>query len=343
MSKLNIHIPSGDHTRTLLCGLAVVALAAAFIPSPQASASGGGYGWPMKPFDRPHPVRGGFGDPRTVFRVEPSTSGVLTGGGKFAFHFGVDIAAPNGTPVYPVVNGTVSLVSHEKPRERVEVLGKDGRSYHYWHIRPTVRPGQRVEAQQTVLGTILAPYKHVHFGVFRGGRPVNPVSPGQLTPYADTTTPEVVGISVRADDTGPSLMPSLVRGRVVLIAEAYDRRDLRIPGVWNDMPVTPALVSWQLRGLTTKRVVGGIAADFRVTTPEDERFWSYYARGTYQNMSVFGSHYSWAQPGSFLFKLTRSSFDTRSVPDGVYDLVVTVSDIAGHTSSRSLRLTISNS
>ena len=42
-------------------------------------------------------------------------------------------------------------------------------------------------------------------------------------------------------------MPTLVRGRVVLVAEAYDRRDLRVPGVWNDMPVTPALVSWQLR------------------------------------------------------------------------------------------------
>ena len=38
----------------------------------QASAPGtgcsGSYGWPVKPFDRPHPIRGGFGDPRTVFQ-----------------------------------------------------------------------------------------------------------------------------------------------------------------------------------------------------------------------------------------------------------------------------------
>ena len=320
----------------------VLVLAAALIPSPQASATSRGYGWPVKPFDRPHPVRGGFGDPRTVFESLPSQSAVLTGSGKFSFHFGVDIAAPNGTPVYPVISGIVRLVEYGKPREHVEVAGEDGRWYHYWHIRPRVRVGQRVEARNTVLGTILAPYKHVHFAEFRGHQPVNPIASGHLTPYADTTTPEVTSISVRESDVGPAVMPSLIRGRVVFVAEAYDTRELRIPGVWNDMPVTPARVSWQLTSLTTKRAAGGVAADFRTTTPSNGRFWSYYARGTYQNMSVFGSHYSWAQPGSFLFRLTRSSFDTRSVPDGVYDLVVTASDLAGHSSSRSLRLTIRN-
>jgi len=108
------------------------------------------------------------------------------------------------------------------------------------------------------------------------------------------------------------------------------------------MPVAPALVSWRLQGLTTKRAVGGVAADFRTTLSSDPVFWSYYARGTYQNMAVFGSHYSWGQPGCFLFKLTRAPFDTRSVPNGVYDLVVTAYDVAGHKSSRSLRLTIRN-
>ena len=50
-------------------------------------------------------------------------------------------------------------------------------------------------------------------------------------------------------------------------------------------------------------------------------------------MSVFGPHYSWGQPGCFLFKLTRTPFDTQSVRDGVYDLVVTVTDIRGNHSS----------
>ena len=30
------------------------------------------YGWPVKPFNRQHPVRGSFGDPRSVFRGTPT-------------------------------------------------------------------------------------------------------------------------------------------------------------------------------------------------------------------------------------------------------------------------------
>ena len=111
-----------------------------------------------------------------------------------------------------------------------------------------------------------------------------------------------------------------------MVAEAYDTRQLPVPGVWQPMPVAPALVTWQLRQLSRKVATRGVAADFRRSTPPNERFWNTYARGTYQNMSVFGPRYSWAQPGCFLFKLTRAPFDTSSVPDGVYDLVVTVTD-----------------
>ena len=85
-----------------------------------------------------------------------------------------------------------------------------------------------------------------------------------------------------------------------------------------------------------------MAADFRQSIPSKALFWSYYARGTYQNMAVFSPHYNWGQPGCFLFKLTRTAFDTRSIKDGVYDLVVTATDIRGNHSSKSLRLTIHN-
>ena len=127
-----------------------------------------------------------------------------------------------------------------------------------------------------------------------------------------------------------------------MIAEAYDTRQQRIPGVWQPMPVAPARVAWRLERLGGKTAARGIAADFRESLPSNDRFWSYYARGTYQNMSVFGPRYSWGQPGCFLFKLIRTPFDTRTVPDGVYDLVVTVTDIRQNTSSKALRLTIHN-
>jgi hypothetical protein len=95
-----------------------------------------------------------------------------------------------------------------------------------------------------------------------------------------------------------------------MLAEAYDTRQLNIPGVWQPMPVAPARVTWQLRQLGGKVAARGVSADFRRSIPPNESFWATYARGTYQNMSVFGPRYSWGQPGCFLFKLTQSPFDT---------------------------------
>jgi murein DD-endopeptidase MepM/ murein hydrolase activator NlpD len=345
MSKLNTHIYCGERTRTLfwltaLCLAAISVIVAS--PAPRAVAASSAYQWPLKPFDKPHPIRGSFGDPRTVFSDPPTADGLLTERGKFNFHFGVDIWAPNGTSVFPVRSGRVSAVSHIKPREYVEVDVGDGRSFQYWHIKPVVRLGDRVEAGKTVLGSILRPFQHVHFAELRSGRVVNPLQEGHLAPYEDTTTPSVESISLRGTETGSALLPARVGGRVSMVAEAYDRRQLRIPGVWQPMPVAPARVAWRLQTLSGQRVARGVAADFRGILPSNDRFWGYYASGTYQNMSVFGPRYSWGQPGRFLFKLTRSPFDTESVRDGVYDLVVTVSDIRGNTSSKSLRLTIHN-
>ena len=339
------HISRGAMRHIALSFVAVVLVAAALGLAIQAAGAGTrhpGYGWPVAPFDRPHPVRGNFGDPRTIFAVPPSPEGVLTGTGTFSFHFGVDISAPDGTRVFAVASGTVSAVSKERTREYVTVDSGGGRSFQYWHIRATVRPGERVEAGKTVLGTIMTSFNHVHFAELQGGQAVNPLLPGHLTPYVDTTMPEIKSISLRASETGRDLLPSFVRGRVLMLAEAYDRRQLPIRGAWNGMSVAPALVTFQLKSLSGRVAARGVAADFRTTIPSNSLFWSYYSRGTYQNMSVFGSHYSWGQPGCFLFKLTRSYFDTRSVPDGVYDVVVIATDIRGNRSSKSMRLTIHN-
>jgi hypothetical protein len=284
-------------------------------------------------------VRGGFGDPRTLFKAPPTAQGMLTGRGSFAFHFGVDISAPDGSKVYPVVSGKVSRVSHEW----VAVDAGEGRSFQYWHIRATVQTGDRVTARKTVLGTILRGAGHVHFSELEKGRPVNPLRPGHLTPYGDTTVPSVQSITFRATETGRDLMPNFLRGRLIMVAEAYDSPELNVPAPWTGMPVAPALLTWRLQRVSGRIVVKEtVAADFRTTIPPKGAFWAYYARGTYQNMSVFANHYSYRQPGCFLFKLTRSPFDTRRIPDGVYDLIVTVTDIAGNEDSRARRVTIHN-
>ena len=59
-------------------------------------------------------------------------------------------------------------------------------------------------------------------------------------------------------------------------------------------------------------------------------------------MAVFGHHYSWGQPGSYLFKLSQTAFDTHTLRDGAYDLVVTATDLRGNSSSLTRRFTVAN-
>ena len=138
-------------------------------------------------------------------------------------------------------------------------------------------------------------------------------------------------------------MVNFVRGSLTFTAEAYDTPALPVRGIWRGMPVTPALVAWRIQTWTGKVVVPErIAVDFRTTIPSDGTFWNVYARGTYQNFSVFGDHYSFAQPGCFVFRLTSTPLDTTRMKDGVYEIVVTATDTAGNSSSSTLRFSVHN-
>jgi murein DD-endopeptidase MepM/ murein hydrolase activator NlpD len=308
-------------------------------PVPEPGSSAGSYCWPVKPFGRQHPVRGSFGDPRTVFKVPPTQRGLITGDGSFSFHFGVDISAPDGTSVYPVASGIVSKVT----AQWVGVDTGNGRFFQYWHVKAAVGAGDHVQARKTVLGTILPSCGHVHLSELQQGRPVNPLVKGHLTPYTDRTKPQVESISFRAAAGVGDMLPNFLRGAVEIVAEAYDTPSMAVSGDWEGMPVAPALLTWRIQKPSGKVVVEEqVGVDFRATIPANKLFWSYYARGTYQNCCVFGPHYSFRQPGRFLFKLTRKPFDTKAVPDGVYDLVVTATDIRGNRGSRSRRFTVHN-
>ena len=297
------------------------------------------YGWPVKPFDREHPVRGVIGEPRTFFLAPPTLDGVLHGGGTFSFHQGIDIAAPDGTAVYPVMSGVVTEVH----LTWISVDAGNGHAFAYWHIRPLVAVGDHVTVDKTVLGHILREEGHVHLTEYEKGRVTNPLATGHIGPYTDRTAPEVAAISFRKSDTGRDLLPNFIRGRVELVALAYDKPTMPVPGLWHTLPTTPALLTWRIQLWTGKVVVHEhVAFDHRSTVPPNSAFWNTYARGTYQNMSVFMPHYSYLQAGCYLFKLTRQLYDTRTIRDGVYDLVVTATDIRRNSSSRSQRFTVHN-
>ena len=317
-------------------GVAILVAAAALAAAPHALA----YGWPVKPFDKPHPVRANFGDPRTTFRGPPTLRTLLSAGGVFAFHFGVDIAAPDGTAVYAVRDGVVSL----KSGTTVHVDSAGDFATEYWHIRPVVRDGQHVDAYRTILGYITKGHEHVHFTELDGHQPVNPLVAGHLDPYDDATRPTVNGISFRWNDTGRDVPAEFLRGRVVMVADASDTPALPVPGLWGALPVAPALVTWHVERAKDGKVVLAerTAFDVRRTIPPNDAFWRYYARGTRQNMANFGTHRFWRSPGVYLYKLTPRPFDTHRLPNGIYRLVVTAADTAGNRASLAQVITVLN-
>ena len=316
--------------RARLLVLTVVALACL-----SASASASAYPWPIKPFHQQHPIRANFGDPRTRFWNTMLTDG-LQGPGLFQFHNGIDIAAVEGTPVYPVISGTARLI--DAAAVAVRSLGH---KFQYFHIIPAVHDGQHVVAGRTVLGRVIRGVNHVHLTEIRGRRVWNPLATGGIVPYRDRTIPEVDAIMARPGSSLLPLDPAEVCGTVSLVAAAQDTPPLPVPGTFAGYPVAPALVTWSLAKLGGPRYVTDVpAADFRTTLPAGRAFWDVYARGSYQNVPRFNTQ-QYFMPGRFLYNLAET-MDTRSFPNGIYEVRVHVADMRGNNSEGVQQFTIAN-
>lgn len=303
------------------------------------------YRWPVKPFDRPHPVRGNFGDPRTLF-LRPLHRGGLEGPGAFSFHDGVDISAHPRTPVYPVVSGRARVLGSEA----VEVRTTDDRRFVYRHIHVVVKDRASVDAGKTVLGFAIKPWRHVHLTEIdpitvrglpdSGYQVVNPLT--HLDPFGEAIPPVIRSLEVRSHRRTP-VSPTRVRGVVRLIIDAFDFPAVPIPGVWHDMPVAPAWISWGLTNRTGRTVIRPrTVVDFERTIPPDRRFWKVYARGTYQNFPVIGTHYLYGQRGRLLYYLDRH-FDSTLLRNGLYHVVIRVGDICNNQTLKSIPIRIANS
>jgi murein DD-endopeptidase MepM/ murein hydrolase activator NlpD len=220
------------------------------------------YDWPLKPFDRQHPVRGFLDDPR------------IGDHGSEAFHFGIDIAAPDGTAVYAVEAGTVYF---DSPMAIAVVSPDRSHAFGYWHVVPVVRSHQFVHRHQ-LLGHIGKSWGHVHFAEHRNGEYLNPLRPGGIGPYTDATVPTVHNVWAEHG---------------ALIADVSDTQSPRVHGAWADEPLSPALLRW--------RVGDGawhVALDFRTAMLPASRFSSVYAPETRQNHKGL--------PGRLCYYLTRT-------------------------------------
>lgn len=304
------------------------------------------YGWPLKPFAREHPLRGAFGDPRTVERSSqpPVVDSALRGDsgpwsrGSFAFHNGIDIVAADGTPVYAVVSGTAFLKhSHE-----VSVHASGNRTFQYWHVDPLVRSGQLVVAEKTVVGLVQKRIHHVHLGEIDNMRIVNPLSLGHLGPYDDSTPPTVRALLARTRE-GATVPLDRLSGFVSLIADAFDPQPEPFPGPWSGKPVAPTFVRWRITQPDgTVARPWATVADFRLTEPAQARFWRVYAPGTYQNFPVLDDHFDFGKPGLYLYRLTKPMMDTTTLANGNYVVSIEASDICGNRTTLAQQITIAN-
>jgi hypothetical protein len=326
MSTLTAHLSRGA-TR-LLVGTAlatcVVATALSLPDSVAARARGAAtsaYGWPVRPFDRQHPVRGFFGDPRIGLNADGTTSR--------QFHFGVDVSAPNGTLVYATLTGRVSI--HPEHDDVVFIDGSSGVEFSYWHIVPTVRSGDSAVAYKTVVGRVESPWAHVHFSEMRDGRYLNPLRPGAMGPYADPTRPSVTAVELERTGDAAHVAPDAAAGTFDIIAEVYDETPLPVPAPWRNMPVMPALVRWRVVGSKGAVTSWQTAVDFRETIPAASAFGSVFARWTRQNHP---NH-----PGRYRIYLAHA-WNSTQLPGGNYRIEVSACDSRGNTDAVEFPLTL---
>jgi hypothetical protein len=271
------------------------------------------YGWPVKPFHEQHPIRGFFGDPR--FDVD--ANGAVRG----SFHFGIDIAAADGTPVYATLTGRVAI--RHRGHDVVTIFGAHGRTFGYWHVVPAVKVGAQVVAYRDLIGYVAPPWAHVHFAEYRHGVPVNPLRRGALAPYRDTTTPVIEGLGVAW--RGLAVVPHTpLHGCVPLAVAAHDDPTLPLPAPWSTLTAVPALVRWRIDDGAWHT-----ALDVRLVLPRRGAYERTYADHTHQNRPGRRGHY--------LIYLI-DCWAANVVSAGTHVLEVRVADSAGNTADARVRL-----
>lgn len=126
--------------------------------------------------------------------------------GKVRPHYGVDFAAPRGTPVASTANGVVIAAGTMGGLGRaVKIRHTSGYTTSYGHfsrIAKGIRKGARVEQSQIVgyVGSSgLANGPHLHYTLYENGRPIDPLrfKNRPAAPLADTDLPQLKSASRR--------------------------------------------------------------------------------------------------------------------------------------------------
>lgn len=101
---------------------------------------------------------------------------------RWAYHEGIDISGPQGTPIYVTGDGIVELTEYSFRGYGNQILVNHGFGYHtrYAHLsKVLVKPGQRVKRGEKIglMGsTGKSTGSHLHYEVLVRNKPVNPVN-----------------------------------------------------------------------------------------------------------------------------------------------------------------------
>ncbi|MHB8643126.1 MAG: M23 family metallopeptidase [Gaiellaceae bacterium] len=262
----------------------------------------------MRPFNRVHPIRGGFGDPRFGLRQRN-------------FHFGIDISAPGGTPVYAVASGTVFLEpDHVDVLTHVSPVHASG--FSYWHIVPVVAEHAAVRLH-TLLGFVASRWGHVHFAEIEHGRWVNPLRARALTPAPAWMKPSIASVSV-VQNCSTSEGADGFRGRITVVVDAFMRPQNPAPLPWQNSILAPAKIRWRLLQQNQPLSNWQTAVDFRDFIPDNTQYPDIYAPGTRPNHAGL--------PGAFLYYLA-CDWNIQTLPAGRYTIEVEAYGTHGATAT----------
>jgi hypothetical protein len=171
-------------------------------------------GWPLAPFHRQHPLRGGFNE------LRPGS-----------MHVGIDIMSSERQAVYAIQPGRVHPIADTGDDARLRVG-----DYIYWHVARSVGAGARVVPFRTLLGHVLPGFRHLHLTEVRGGDRdyVNPLRPGgrALSPLRETAPPVIGAPRFQAG------------GRVVV--GAFDPQSFRRPLLYHTPVLNVAGLAYRL-------------------------------------------------------------------------------------------------
>jgi hypothetical protein len=321
-------------------------------------------GWPVRPHDQQHPIRGSFLDPRPE-RVHGAT-----------FHNGVDVAVRDDRPeagapharthrVYAIEGGRVEAASRPGVRGLVDVG-----PFRYEHVDALVRAGERVEAGQPIGWTCEGTW-HVHLGeraVGPDGRRgwINPLRrDGKLHPYVDRADPRIHEIRyytpanphwglrrrgnvVRLPPAGRRLDKDRLAGPVDVRVHADDPQSFigwfaDLP--WLAAPHHPFRLALEIVHLGSGELVDQrevFRSDHYPAAPAAQHF----APGTDQNLPANGClrlHRTVRCDGVYWFRLFPDPYwDTTGFANGRYRLRVRAWDVAGNSVKLDSNLTIRN-